>query len=384
MGFFRPTFAEINLDALVRNYHAARSILPDGAGIMAMVKADAYGHGAVRVSEALAREGVGSLGVATVEEGLELRESGIKLPVIVMGGLMGMGSPASGMMVGADLTPVVHSTEVLEFLEAVARAAGKIIGIHLKVDSGMSRLGALPKALDKLLDNLKDCRHIRLDGVMTHLANAEDVEYTKYQMDVFDEASKKIGAAMGPVKIWHVANSAAMIDGNFLNSQNGRQIWVRPGLMLFGAYPTPGHMDKVSLTPVMSIKSTVALMKTVAEGTKVSYGCTYTTKRKTRIGVIPIGYADGYPWSLSNKAEVLISGRRVPVIGRVTMDMIMVDVTDIENCHVGDRVVLMGRQGKEEIGVCELARLAGSIPYEFFCGISKRMPRIYTDSETEI
>lgn len=378
MGFFRPTFAEIDLGALVHNYNVAQSCLPKNSGIMAMVKADAYGHGAVRISKKLEDIGVASLGVATVEEGLELRESGIKSPIIVMGGLMGMGSPASGMMVGAELTPVVHSANVLEFLEAVSKAAHKTIGIHLKIDTGMTRLGALPANIDRVLTALEECQHVRLDGVMTHFAEADEEEYTSHQMAVFKEVARKIENVMGPVKIWHVANSSALIDGKFIVTDEKSTTWVRPGLLLYGAYPVARYKEKVELRPVMSLKSKVVLMKSVPPGTHVSYGCTFTTEKKSRLGVVPIGYADGYPWSLSNKSAVLVQGRRVPVVGRVTMDMIVVDLTDIES-HVGDEVVLLGRQGSEAIAVEELSRMAGSITYEFFCGISKRMPRVYVD-----
>lgn len=378
MGFFRPTYAEIDLNALEHNFRAAKACLSGNSAVMAMVKADAYGHGAVQVSKRLEKCGVAALGVATVEEGLELRDSGIKSQIIVMGGLMGMGSSASGMMVGADLTPVVHSAEVLEFLEAVSHAANKVIDIHLKIDSGMGRLGALPKSVDKLLETLKGCGHIRLEGVMTHFAEAEDHEYTAYQMGVFGEIAAKIKEIHGPVKIWHVANSAAMIDGRYVKVDKDSTTWVRPGIILYGSYPTPSYRKKISLKPVMSIKSAVALIKTVPAGTKVSYDCTYTTTRVSKLGVIPIGYADGYPWALSNKGFAIVSGKRAPIVGRVTMDMIVVDLTDID-VHIGAEVVLLGSQGSEEVCVEEVASLAGSIPYEIFCGISKRMPRVYLE-----
>lgn len=376
MGFFRPTYAEINLQALAHNFGVVRSMLPRDTGVLAMVKADAYGHGAVRIAGELERSGVTALGVATVEEGLELRESGIKGEIVVMGGLMGMGSPASGMMVGASLTPVVHNVGILDFLEAVSRAAEKVIGVHLKIDTGMGRLGALPSSVERLLQKLAECSHIRLDGVMTHFADAENTKNTSRQMNEFKAVAREIESKIGRVKIWHCANSAAMIGKKFVFPVDESTTWVRPGIMLYGAFPSGRHIGKLPLKPVMSLKSSVALVKTVEEGTPVSYGCTFVTKRKTRLGVIPIGYADGYPWSLSNKASVLINGRRAPIAGRVTMDMIVVDITDIE-AHVGTEVVLLGAQGDEDIRVEELAELAGSIPYEFFCGISKRMPRVY-------
>jgi len=375
MGFFRPTYAEIDLDALEHNLNEAKKHVSKNVGVMAMVKGDAYGHGAVQVSSKLAKCGVASLGVATVEEGLELRESGIHIPIVVMGGLMGMGSPACGMMVGADLTPVIHSAGVVGALESVCKSAGKVINVHLKVDSGMTRLGVLPKDLDRVLEELKSCKHIKLEGVMTHFAMAEDPDYTLFQEKVFDEAVQKIKKAFKDVKVWHAANSAALIDEREFETDSST-LWVRPGLMLYGAYPTLDYREKVNLKPVMTIKSSIALIKTVPEGTKVSYNCTYTTDKKTRLGVIPIGYADGYPWSLSNKGVLLVNGKRVPVVGRVTMDMIIVNLNDVE-AKVGDKVVLLGKQGKDEITINEIADLAGTITYEFFSGISKRMPRFY-------
>lgn len=379
MGFFRPTFAEIDLGAIKHNFEAARSLLPPSAGIMAMVKADAYGHGAVSISKKLEECGVAAFGVATVEEGLELREAGIKTPIVVMGGLMGMGSPACGMMVGADLTPVVHSSTVLEFLEAVSKAAGKTIPIHLKIDTGMGRLGALPSSAKHLLETIKKCRHLKLEGVMTHFASAEDEEYTGHQLEVFSGVLAEIEKVAGKIHIVHVANSCALINKRWGEVRLGSQIWVRPGLMLYGGYPSDEYRKKVSLEPVMSLKSRVALVKRVPEGTNVSYGCTFTTKRKSRLAVIPMGYADGYPWSLSNKGLALVGGNRVPVVGRVTMDMIIVDVTDTD-ASAGDEVVLLGKQGAEEITVAEFASLAGTIPYEIMCGISKRMPRVYIEN----
>jgi alanine racemase len=337
--------------------------------MMAMVKADAYGHGAVPVSHALSELDVASFGVATVEEGLELRDAGISSPILVLGGLMGVGSAAAGMMIGTDLTPVVHSAEVLDFLEATSASAGKMTGIHLKIDTGMTRLGVMPQALPHLLNKLKACSHLRLDGVMTHLADAEnDKEYTSHQLKIFKECMAEVEKAVGRVPIWHVANTAAIFEGTFLVNSGASEHWVRPGLALYGGKP---------MKPVMALKSKVVMIKSVPTGTKISYGCTFETKRQSRIGILPIGYADGYPWALSNKADVLVCGKRAPVVGRVTMDMTMVDLTDIPDSHVGSETVLLGAQDKEVIRVEELAGLAGTVAYEIFCGISKRMPRVY-------
>jgi alanine racemase len=372
MGLFRPTTAEIDLGALRHNYRQVAGMLPPSVRIMAMIKADAYGHGAVQVAKVLSEMGVASLGVATVEEGLELRDSNIKAPVLVLGGLMGVGTAAAGMMVGADLTPVVHSAGVLDFLEATAHAAGKTTGIHLKIDTGMTRLGVLPAGLENLLNKLKTCKSLRLDGVMTHLALAEEEGYTAKQLEIFKNCISQVEKAIGSIPVWHVANSSAIFTGKYLTGASATEHWVRPGHALYGA-------DKPGFRQVMSLKSKVVMIKSVTEGTKISYGCTYETRRPSRIGVVPIGYADGYPWALSNKAEALVHGRRVKVVGRVTMDMIMLDLTDISEAHIGDEVVLMGRQGSDQITVNELCGWAGTISYEIWCGISKRMPRVYID-----
>ncbi len=372
MGIFRPTGAEIHLDALKFNFQQLKNKLPPTVRIMAMVKADAYGHGAVQVCKVLSDIGVASLGVATVEEGLELRDAAIHTPILVLGGLMGVGSAAAGMMVGADLTPVVHSADVIEFLESTARAAGKTIGIHLKVDTGMTRLGVMPQALPHFLTKLKECHSIRLDGVMTHFADAEDHEYTGHQIEGFKECVKQVQAIMGTVPIWHVANSSAIYHGEYLTNASATEHWVRPGIALYGVGK--------GLKTVMMLKSKIVMIKSVPAGTKISYGCTFETKRPSKIGIMPIGYADGYPWALSNKAQVLVRGQRVPVVGRVTMDMTMIDLTDMNESHVGDEVVLMGTQGGGNISCEELAAWAGTIPYEILCGISKRMPRVYLSS----
>lgn len=378
MGFFRPTVAEINLSNLRYNYKQLTHILKPSVRVMAMVKADAYGHGAVPVSKELAGLGVASLGVATVEEGLELRESGLTSPVLVLGGLMGVGSAAAGMMVGANLTPVVHSAEVLDFLEATASATGKKIGIHLKIDTGMTRLGVMPQALAHLLNRLKMCSSLRLDGVMTHLADAEDIVYTSKQTELFKACVKQVEGVMGAIPIWHIANSMAVFKGEYLTNATAGEHWVRPGLALYGPTPElPGKKEK--FRQVMSLKTRVVMIKSVPSGTKISYGCTFETKRQSRIGVLPIGYADGYPWALSNRAQVLVGGRRVPIVGRVTMDMTMIDLTDSPDVHIGGEVVLMGEQGAEKILVNELASWAGTINYEILCGISKRMPRVYLE-----
>jgi alanine racemase len=231
---FRPTWATIDLDALVHNFGVIAKRLPPGVGIMAMVKADAYGHGATPVCRALEDCGVRALGVATLEEGVELRQAGIKTPILVMEGLMGAGAPASELIVETDLTPVIHSSSVLESLESVAARAGRTIGVHLKVDTGMSRLGARPESLPPLLNKLASCPHLSVEGVMTHLSDAGEESFSAEQMDVFLSCRQAIDEALGKVRVWHVANSLAILRGQCVDIPGVKEAWVRPGLALYG------------------------------------------------------------------------------------------------------------------------------------------------------
>jgi alanine racemase len=373
---FRPTCARIDLCSLRKNLRKAQEISGKGQAIMAMVKADAYGHGAVEISRALESAGVRALGVATVEEGIELRDAGITVQILVMGGLMGVGSPASRKMVEADLTPVIHSDGVLDSLEDDAKGAGRPIPVHLKIDTGMSRLGIRPESVWTLVEKFRQCKSLHLEGVMTHLADAGDEEFSSEQCRIFYETAKCIEDQLGPIRIWHVANSQAMMNGVCAHVAGDRECWVRPGLALYGDCDGVDAKDGI-FEPVMSIVSRAVLVKRVPAGVPVSYGCTYKTSRPSRLAVVPIGYADGYPWSASGRAAALIGGRRVPVVGRVTMDMVVIDVTDVPGAAVNDEVVLVGRQGDEHVTLRELAAWADTIPYDILCRISKRMPRIY-------
>ncbi|MDP2599551.1 MAG: alanine racemase [Deltaproteobacteria bacterium] len=390
----RPTHAVIDLAALKHNYHEAQKRLPKNCGILTMVKADAYGHGAVPVAQVFEKEGCAALGVATVEEGIELREGGLKSQILVVGGLLGKGKEGAEAILKYHLTPVVHSAGVIDLLEEVVtryQVPGTRYSVHLKVDSGMTRLGVTPKALPQLLERLKAASHLKLEGVMTHLAFRQNAEYTKEQLRVFKTEGEKIVQELGEIPVWHIANSAAVMDGPFdrlrvsgaLDERGSslcserQKYWARPGIMLYGIPPYPEYSKKADLKSVLSLISKIVLIKRVPRGTKVSYNCTYTTTRESRIGVVPIGYADGYPWSLSGKAHVLVGGKKIPVLGRVTMDMIMVDVTDLSEAEVGSEVVLLGNQKKESISADQLAAWAGTIGYEIVCGVSKRIPRIY-------
>lgn len=374
---FRPTHATIDLNALAHNYAVLKSLLPKEVEILGMVKADAYGHGAIPISKKLVECGVTALGVATVEEGLELRNAGITIPILVMGGLMGMGEVAAIETVKSSLTPVIHSRDTISILEEAARAAGIRIPIHLKVDTGMSRLGVRPESLPSLLRQLSTCKNIVIEGVMTHLADAANKEHTSYQMRIFLDAKREIEKTLGEIKIWHFGNSAAITSDISIKKLNAKKIWARPGIALYGSTDGLKLPKGVSLKPVMGLKSRIALLKNVPEGTKISYGCKFTTKRASRLGIIPIGYADGYRFNFEGRAKILVRGKRVPVIGRITMDMIIADLTNIKGVAVGEDVVLLGAEGDKIISADEMARWADTISYEIFCGISKRIPRVY-------
>jgi alanine racemase len=376
---FRPTWATVDISALRANYRAIEAGLGSKYRIMAMIKADAYGHGAVEVSRAIEAIGVRAFGVATVEEGVQLRDAGIKSPVLVMGGLMGAGSPASQKMIEMSLTPVVHSRGVLDSLDSAAGSAGKRVGVHIKVDTGMSRLGVRPESLQNLIEGIKSCENLYVEGAMTHFLDAGNAEISGGQHDMFMRCKNTIEQMLGPIPIWHVANSQAALLGRQSYVLDALECWVRPGLALFGECEGADSLLKDGLVPVMGLVSKVVLLKSVPAGTRVSYSGVFITKKRTRLAIVPIGYADGYPWRVTGKASVLIKGKRAPVAGRVTMDMIVVDVTDLDGVAVGDSVVLLGKQGDDSITLKEFASWAETIPYEILCGISKRMPRVYVE-----
>jgi alanine racemase len=369
----RPTRAEVSLSALAENLHAARSLAPQ-AEVLAVVKANAYGHGAVPVARQLERKGVGFLGVALVEEGMELRNAGIKAPILVMGGSYDGGYDA---MVAHRLVPTVFRAEHLHQLSVAASRAGQTVKAHLKVDTGMGRIGVSLEDLGGFLDGAARYVNVQIDGVLSHFANADlkDGATTRTQVQRFRHTLKVL-RAYGVEPQWrHLSNSAGVIslpevrDGAELNL-------VRPGLMLYGVAPAPWLSSQARLAPVLSWKTAVVHLKRVPAGTPVSYGGTWVATREAVIATLPVGYADGYSRQYSNRAEVLVRGQRAKIAGRVCMDMCMVDVTDIPDVQVGDEVVLLGAQGREAITADELAKLADTISYEVLCAVSSRVPRV--------
>ncbi len=362
----RPTLATIDLDALAWNFRQLKAYAR--AEVLAVVKADAYGHGAVPCARRLEREGAGFLGVALTEEGLELRGAGVETPILVLGGAYG---DRFDLLVGHDLTPVVFRPEHLEGLAAAARALGREAVAHLKLDTGMGRIGVQPEDLPAFLDAAKS-HGVVLEGLATHFANADlaDSALTARQVERATAAATLMRErGLGP-RWLHLANSAATVA-----KPDAHGSLVRPGIMLYGEMPSPRFSGEISLRPVLRWTTAITHLKTVPEGTPISYGSRWTAPRPSVIATLPVGYADGYPRALTNTGEVLVGGRRTKIVGSVCMDQMMVDVTEVPGAAVGDEVVLLGCQGGENIGAGELAAHTGTIHYEIFCGIGPRVPR---------
>ena len=335
----RPTAALIDLEALSHNYgEVTRRI--GGRKVLAVVKAQAYGHGAVAVSRRLVELGVHMLGVALVEEGLELRAAGVGVPIVVLGPVR---PEQAGVIAKAGLTPVVFTMPVAQALSQAA--AGKRIAVHVKVDTGMGRIGLTPEEASGFIRELAALPGLAVEGVLTHFADADlkDKQFAAVQMDRFEGLVRSLEVQGISIPLRHAANSAAVLEYD-----RALLTMVRPGLMLYGYDPLE-RRGGIELRPVLSLVTRIAYLKKVPAGVPVSYGRTFVTKRESLIATLPIGYADGYSRGLSNRGEALVRGMRVPVAGRVCMDMVMLDVTDVPGVAEGDEVVLIGCQGKERI-----------------------------------
>ncbi|HIJ81361.1 MAG TPA: alanine racemase [Desulfuromonadales bacterium] len=371
----RPTFAEIDLAALQHNYKLIRAAVSPDSGILAVVKADAYGHGFMDISRELENLGVDAFGVAFLAEGIQLRKSGIDKPVLLLGGTY---PDQERKCVGFNLSTTVFT---LEQAQALNYAAGKLFRkaqIHIKVDSGMGRLGVPYRRIPEFLIELKKLQHLALEGVISHFASADELDesgtrFTKLQSERFATAVSQIREAGYSPRYIHIANSAATLTGDVPGCN-----LIRPGIALYGGFPSGDFIGKVDLIPVMRLKSRIAMLKWIEPGETVSYARRFTASGPTLIASVPVGYADGYPRSLTNRGEALIRGQRAKITGTVCMDWIMLDVTHIEGATAGDEVVLMGPDGLgNALYADELASWAGTIPYEILCGVSKRVPRVY-------
>ncbi len=369
----RPTWAEIHLDHLAHNYQIIRSHLGQDVRIMAVVKADAYGHGAIPIAHHLEKLGVDWFAVALPEEGEELRRAEITKPILCLGGFW---EGQAELVVENNLTPAVFELDTLEKLNAEARRREQRVDYHLKVDTGMGRLGVPADSLSAFLARARDFAHVHLDGVLSHFAcagNENGRAFTSEQLELFNELMKQVrGAGFNP-RYRHLANSAAM-----LAYPDSRMEMVRPGAALYGLKRDvlPPDAPDIGLKPVLSLRTRIMYMKAAPTGTALGYGVTFRTRRPSRIATLPIGYHDGYSRALSNRGTVLVHGQRAPIVGRVSMDLTLVDVTEIEGARVGDQVTLIGRDNDDEILAEELANQAGTISYEIVCGIGQRVPRL--------
>src|SRR5688572_2516218 len=366
-------WAEIDLPALRRNIATVRREIGPSPRLMAVVKADAYGHGAVPVAWHALRSGCDALGVGDSAEALQLRDSGITGPILILGAIIEEEIPK---VVEADVAVSVHSPDLLDLLDDEARRQHRLLRLHLKIDTGMGRLGASPSRAVEIAREIRSRRNLELEGLCTHLSSAfsANAAHTREQLDRFHEVVDSLGAIGIRPPVIHAANSAGM-----LTFPESRFDMVRTGITLYGMDPGLFRRLSLSLTPILSLRTRIAFLKGVPAGTPIGYEQTWRTARPTRIATCPVGYNDGYPRLLSNKAQAIVRGRKVPVVGTVTMDYVMLDVGDLEETAVGDEVTLIGRDGIEEVRCDELASAIGTIPYEISCGLGRRVKRIYVD-----
>ncbi|MDT7807177.1 MAG: Alr-MurF fusion protein [Acidobacteriota bacterium] len=371
----RPTWAEIDLDALASNFRAVRERVGAGVKVMGVVKADAYGHGAAECARRLEAEGAEWFGVATPEEGMALRRAGVSRPVLSFGGFW-QGQAAS--CIAQAIVPVVYRADMAGALDAAARASGIVADVHVKVDTGMGRLGVRFDEAAEFAERLREFRNIRVDGLMTHFAAADEPRrdcFTEEQLRRFREAVAAFRARGHEPTYEHMANSAA----TFAHPETWGNM-VRPGGVLYGLWRDvlPPLTDMPALRPVMSVRTHITLLKRVHAGETLGYGCTFEAAREMTVATVPMGYADGYARALSNRGRVVVRGRLASVVGRVSMDLTLLDVTDIEGVSVGERVTMLGTDAGLVVPAEDLAQTAGTLSYEITCGISARVPRRYT------
>ena len=370
----RPTRCFIDHAALRWNLSHIKKTIGRNVNILSMVKADAYGHGAVPVAQTLAAAGSYAFGVATVTEGIELRQAGVKQPILVLAGAY---VEQLDQFLKYNLTPVLHELETLKALDRKVQARRTTLGIQLEVDTGMGRIGFPSAETDAWLPALWKLKALKLAGVFSHFADAETAneKYTERQLKHFQRVLDRLRRAGIVHSSSHMSKSAALIT-----VPAAHFAMVRPGLILYGMYPSAQIKKQISLKPVLSWKTRIIQMKRSPAGSSVGYGRTFVTKRNSLIATLPVGYADGYRRLLSNRAQVLVRGKRAPVVGRVSMDLTTVDVTDIRNVQQGDEIVLLGRQDNAEITADEMAAWANTISYEVFTSIGARVPRIHINT----
>ena len=371
----RPVWAEIDLDRLAHNIREARRVTPGSSRIMAAVKADGYGHGAVEASKVFLENGADRLATATLGEAIQLRRHGVEAPILVLGYVPEYLYP---LLLEHDVSATIYRLGHANALSAAAFEAGREAVVHVKVDTGMGRLGLRVDEAAEAIMEIDNLPGVEVEGVFTHFAVSDEADktYTKGQFEKYMRVIEELGDRGFDVSVKHVSNSAAIIDLPEYSLD-----MVRPGTMLYGLYPSP-HVDhkRVHLLPAMALKAKVSHVKTVPPGTGLSYGLTHSTEGESRIATLPVGYADGYSRGLSNVGEVTIDGRRAPIVGRVCMDQCMVDVTDTRQVKVGDTVTLFGDGSDGTPTVEEVAGWLSTIADEVTCRIGRRVPRVYLRS----
>ncbi|HBY56551.1 MAG TPA: alanine racemase [Candidatus Atribacteria bacterium] len=367
-----PTWVEINLDAIAKNVRNIKKLIGEKKELMAVVKGNAYGHDVLEVSSVVLDNGANRLAVARLEEGILLREAGITVPILVLGLTL---KEQAELLVLYDITPAVSEYEMLEKLSKSAIKMNKIAKIHLKVDTGMGRIGIFPQEVLGFIKKVKSLKNVEIEGIFTHfsVADEKDKAYTENQFKKFNKVLIDIKREGINISIKHVGNSATLLDLPHM--------WLdmlRPGISIYGLYPSPEVKKTIDLIPAQEFKTRIIFLKELPAGESIGYGRTYITKRRTLVASLPVGYADGYNRLLSNQGEVLVRGNRVPIIGRICMDQCMIDVTKLPQVEAGDEVVLWGKQGDEVISVEEIAQKIGTINYEIVhMPDKKRVPKLF-------
>ncbi|QOY85832.1 alanine racemase [Paludibaculum fermentans] len=368
-------WVEISLDQLAANYHAVRKVVGPGVAVAPVLKADAYRHGSVEVAHRLQEEGAHWLAVSNAEEGVVLRESGIRMRILVMGDFL---PPERDALVEYSLTPVIHSLERLKEYDRLAQSVDRILPCHLKIDTGMGRLG-VRSTCEELRAAAASAHHLHLEGLMTHFASAADftTAQTTDQIVLFETAAHSLGQAGIQPALRHLGSSAAVAYG--IRSAFGTM--VRPGLAIYG-YVTPSKGDapptELKVRPALTWKSRLVEIKEIPEGASVGYGATWQARRRTRLGIVAAGYADGIPHAVSNRGHVIVDGYLAPIVGAVSMDLITVDLTEVPPARIGDTVILLGRAGDVKWDADDIAAAGGTISYTVLCGIGNRVKRVYT------
>lgn len=365
----KRVWAEIDLRAVGHNTRAVRKHIGKKPEMLVVVKANGYGHGAIPIAQTVLENGADRLGVANTKEAIELRQAGVTAPIHILGGILEEEAPA---VVEYNITQMISDFETAKLLNTIALRQNKKITVHLKVDTGMGRMGEMPEKMEDLAKKVAGLSQINIEGLCTHLSSVSTGpnDFTRRQIGIFRKSAVQLEKAGFKFKYRHAANSAALIS-----TPDSLFNMVRPGIVIYGMYLAPQLKKLIKVRPVLSLKAKIVFIKEVPKGWTVGYDRTFKTKRPTKVGVIPIGYKDGYVREFSNRAHVLVNGDKVPVIGRVSMDYTTIDVTKVKDIRVGDEVILIGKSGNHQILVEDLANMRDTIPYEITCSMGERVVR---------